>query len=111
MREKKKLVLWYNSFQELRRDLQAVIGTRANININIAQIENYGGETFLSEPLVQKMLADAKTSFTRCKTVSITSLLQDGQIIIWFTKFAMMFGSMNLFADSRPYLIFLVNFK
>ena len=57
------------SFQELRRDLQAVIGTRANINI--AQIENYGGETFLSEQLVQKMLNDAKTSFIRCKTVSI----------------------------------------
>lgn len=59
----------YSSFQELRRDLQAVIGTRANINI--AQIENYGGETFLSEPLVQKILHDAKTSFTRCKTVSL----------------------------------------
>uniref|UniRef100_A0A2A4K627 Exocyst complex component 5 n=1 Tax=Heliothis virescens TaxID=7102 RepID=A0A2A4K627_HELVI len=53
-------------FQELRRDLQAVIGTRANINI--AQIENYGGETFLSEQLVQRMINDAKTSFTRCKT-------------------------------------------
>ncbi|XP_026314909.1 exocyst complex component 5 [Hyposmocoma kahamanoa] len=62
-------------FQELRRDLQAVIGTRANININIAQIENYGGETFLSEPLVQKMLADAKTSFTRCKTLCTTNEL------------------------------------
>ncbi|CAK1583645.1 unnamed protein product [Parnassius mnemosyne] len=54
-------------FQELRRDLQAVIGTRANINI--AQIENYGGETFLSEQLVQKMLNDAKMSFLRCKTL------------------------------------------
>ncbi|KAM3956558.1 exocyst complex component Sec10 [Aphomia sociella] len=54
-------------FQELRRDLQAVIGTRANINI--AQIENYGGETFLSDQLVQKMLNDAKTSFIRCKTL------------------------------------------
>ncbi|XP_059053207.1 exocyst complex component 5 [Achroia grisella] len=54
-------------FQELRRDLQAVIGTRANINI--AQIENYGGETFLSEQLVNKMLNDAKTSFLRCKTL------------------------------------------
>lgn len=54
-------------FQELRRDLQAVIGTRANINI--AQIENYGGETFLSEHVVQKMLNDAQTSFTRCKTL------------------------------------------
>lgn len=54
-------------FQELRRDLQAVIGTRANINI--AQIENYGGETFLSEQLVQKMLNEAQISFIRCKTL------------------------------------------
>ncbi|XP_047994630.1 exocyst complex component 5 isoform X2 [Leguminivora glycinivorella] len=54
-------------FQELRRDLQAVIGTRANINI--AQIENYGGETFLSDTLVSRILSEAKTSFTRCKTL------------------------------------------
>ncbi|XP_063895855.1 exocyst complex component 5 isoform X1 [Helicoverpa armigera] len=54
-------------FQDFRRDLQAVIGTRANINI--AQIENYGGETFLSEQLVQRLINDAKTSFTRCKTL------------------------------------------
>ncbi|CAB3249137.1 unnamed protein product [Arctia plantaginis] len=58
-------------FQELRRDLQAVIGTRANINI--AQIENYGGETFLSEQLVQKMINDSKTSFIRCKTLCTTN--------------------------------------
>ncbi|XP_061384431.1 exocyst complex component 5 [Danaus plexippus] len=61
-------------FQELRRDLQAVIGTRANINI--AQIENYGGETFLSEQLVQKMLNDSKTSFMRCKTLCTANELQ-----------------------------------
>ncbi|CAG4953795.1 unnamed protein product, partial [Parnassius apollo] len=60
-------------FQELRRDFQAVIGTRANINI--AQIENYGGETFLSEQLVQKMLNDAKMSFLRCKTLCTTNEL------------------------------------
>ncbi|XP_045537856.1 exocyst complex component 5 [Papilio machaon] len=60
-------------FQELRRDLQAVIGTRANINI--AQIENYGGETFLSEQLVQKMLADANMSFLRCKTLCTSNEL------------------------------------
>lgn len=55
-------------FQELRRDLQAVIGGRANINI--AQIENYGGETFLSEELATQMLQDAKSSFIRCKAVT-----------------------------------------
>ncbi|XP_069360823.1 exocyst complex component 5 [Maniola hyperantus] len=67
-------------FQELRRDLQAVIGTRANINI--AQIENYGGETFLSEQLVQKMLSDAKTSFTRCKTLCTPNELSSTTIAL-----------------------------
>lgn len=56
-----------NSFQDLRRDLQAVIGTRANINI--AQIENYGGETFLSEELAIILLQDTKNAFQRCQLV------------------------------------------
>ncbi|XP_038206975.1 exocyst complex component 5 [Zerene cesonia] len=67
-------------FQELRRDLQAVIGTRANINI--AQIENYGGETFLSEQLVQRMLNDAKTSFLRCKTLCTSNELPGTAIVL-----------------------------
>ncbi|CAH2045399.1 unnamed protein product, partial [Iphiclides podalirius] len=67
-------------FQELRRDLQAVIGTRANINI--AQIENYGGETFLSEKLVQKMLNDAKMSFLRCKTLCTSNELPSTAVVL-----------------------------
>lgn len=55
-------------FQDLRRDLQAVIGTRANINI--AQIENYGGETFLSEELAIVILQDTKNGFQRCQLLS-----------------------------------------
>ncbi|CAG9813813.1 unnamed protein product [Phaedon cochleariae] len=55
-------------FQDLRRDLQAVIGTRANINI--AQIENYGGETFLSEELAVMVLQDTKHAFQRCQLLS-----------------------------------------
>lgn len=55
-------------FQDLRRDLQAVIGTRANINI--AQIENYGGETFLSEELAITILQDTKHAFQRCNLLS-----------------------------------------
>ncbi|KAI5643086.1 exocyst complex component sec10 domain-containing protein [Phthorimaea operculella] len=67
-------------FQELRRDLQAVIGTRANINI--AQIENYGGETFLSEQLVQRLLQDASTSFLRCKTLCTPNELSSTTITL-----------------------------
>lgn len=47
--------------------MQAVIGTRANINI--AQIENYGGETFLSEELSIMILQDTKQAFERCRLV------------------------------------------
>lgn len=58
-------------FQDLKRDLQAVIGTRTNINI--AQIENYGGETFLSEELAITILQDTKNAFQRCQLVCINS--------------------------------------
>jgi len=54
-------------FQDLRRDLQAVIGTRANFNI--AQIENYGGETFLSEEVAIALLQESKLAFRRCELV------------------------------------------
>uniref|UniRef100_A0A1A9X184 Exocyst complex component 5 n=1 Tax=Glossina brevipalpis TaxID=37001 RepID=A0A1A9X184_9MUSC len=55
-------------FQELKRDMQVLIGTRANINI--AQIEDYGGETFLSEELAIKMLQEANAALKRCHLLS-----------------------------------------
>ncbi|XP_017785913.1 PREDICTED: exocyst complex component 5 isoform X2 [Nicrophorus vespilloides] len=55
-------------FQDLKRDIQAAIATRANINI--AQIENYGGETFLSEELAITILQDTKHAFQRCQLLS-----------------------------------------
>lgn len=56
-------------FQDLRRDVQALIGTRANINI--AQIEDYGGETFLSEELAINLLQECKAAFKRCRLVCV----------------------------------------
>jgi len=50
-----------------------VIGTRANINI--AQIENYGGETFLSEEMAITILQESKYAFTRCQLVNGVILL------------------------------------
>lgn len=47
--------------------MQAVIGTRANFNI--AQIENYGGETFLSEEVAIGLLQESKLAFRRCELV------------------------------------------
>ena len=61
------LFILFLRFQDFRRDLQAVIGTRANINI--AQIEDYGGETFLSEELVISLIQESKQAFYRCKLV------------------------------------------
>lgn len=63
-----KKVLQTGGFQELRRDLQAVLGTRTNINI--AQIEDYGGETFLSEELAINLLQRSKLAFQRCSLLS-----------------------------------------
>nr|CAD7435764.1 unnamed protein product [Timema monikensis] len=60
-----------SSVQDLRRDLQAVIGTRANFNI--AQIENYGGETFLSEEVSIALLQESKLAFKRCQLLSSQS--------------------------------------
>lgn len=54
-------------FQELRRDLQTVIKTRTNFNI--MHIENYGGETFLSENVATSLLQEFNHSLDRCLTV------------------------------------------
>uniref|UniRef100_A0A1B0AIQ2 Exocyst complex component Sec10-like alpha-helical bundle domain-containing protein n=1 Tax=Glossina pallidipes TaxID=7398 RepID=A0A1B0AIQ2_GLOPL len=51
-------------FQELKRDMQVLVGTRANINI--AQIEDYGGEAFLSEELAIKMLQEVNAALKKC---------------------------------------------
>lgn len=63
-----KKQLQTSSFQELRRDLQAALAARTNINI--AQIEDYGGETFLSEELAIALLQRSKMAFQRCQLLS-----------------------------------------
>lgn len=54
--------------QDLRRDLQAVLGARANINI--ANIEDYGGETFLSVEVAIALLQETKMALQRCHALS-----------------------------------------
>ncbi|KAF7385575.1 hypothetical protein HZH68_014005 [Vespula germanica] len=63
-----KKQLQTGGFQELRRDLQAALAARTNINI--AQIEDYGGETFLSEELAIALLQKSKMAFQRCQLLS-----------------------------------------
>lgn len=55
-------------FQDLKRDMQAIISARTNINI--VQIDNYGGETFLSEELAINLLQESAGAFDRCSVVS-----------------------------------------
>ncbi|XP_025419969.1 exocyst complex component 5 [Sipha flava] len=58
-------------FQELRRDLQTVISTRTNFNI--MHIEDYGGETFLSEYVATSLLQEFNQALDRCCTLSSSS--------------------------------------
>lgn len=57
-----------NSINDIRRNIQDVIGTKANINIGPA-VENYGGETFLSEEVAISLLQETKQAFKRCQMV------------------------------------------
>ncbi|KAK9497068.1 hypothetical protein O3M35_004447 [Rhynocoris fuscipes] len=67
-KEHQKKQLQTGGFQDLRRDIKAAIRTRANINI--AQTEDFGGETFLSEDLVSVILQESKIAFKRCSALS-----------------------------------------
>ncbi|RZF42188.1 hypothetical protein LSTR_LSTR004337 [Laodelphax striatellus] len=75
-----KKIIQTGGFQDLRRDLQAVIGTRANINI--AQIEDYGGETFISEEVAITLLQDTKLALNRCLVLSQPSELANNAVLI-----------------------------
>jgi len=56
------------SISELRRDLQAAIITKANLHIGPA-VENYGGETFLSQEVAVNLMQEYKLAFKRCEMV------------------------------------------
>ncbi len=58
---------------EFRRDLQAVIGTKANLNLG-PTIENYGGETFLSQEVAINLLQECKLAFKRSDKVTTNTL-------------------------------------
>lgn len=66
--------IYYNfRFQELRRDLQTVISTRTNFNI--MHIEDYGGETFLSEYVATSLIQEFNQALDRCCTVFIIYII------------------------------------
>ncbi|XP_064108034.1 exocyst complex component 5-like [Macrobrachium nipponense] len=67
---------------DIRRNLQDVIGTKANINIGPAA-ENYGGETFLSEEVVISLLQETKQAFKRCQMLSTQSDVHNNAVQIF----------------------------
>lgn len=62
------------SILELRRDIQAVIASKANLNLGPV-IENYGGETFLSQEVTINLLQEFKLGFKRCQMVKLLMYL------------------------------------
>ena len=65
------ILISFTRITELRRDLQAKIGTMTKTGINIGPtIENYGGETFLSQEVTISLLQESKNAFKRCHVVS-----------------------------------------
>ncbi|XP_059169792.1 exocyst complex component 5-like [Physella acuta] len=65
---------------ELKRDIQARIGTVTKGGQNI---ENFGGETFLSQEVAINILQDTKNAFKRCHTLSSSSDLASNAIKIF----------------------------
>lgn len=63
-----KFTLNFCRISELRRDLQAAIITKANLHIGPA-VENYGGETFLSQEVAINLMQEYKLAFKRCEMV------------------------------------------
>ncbi|XP_047475468.1 exocyst complex component 5-like [Penaeus chinensis] len=67
---------------DIRRNIQDVIGTKANINIGPAA-ENYGGETFLSEEVAISLLQETKQAFKRCQMLSTQSDVHNNAVQIF----------------------------
>lgn len=63
-----KKQIHFGGIHDLRRDIQARIGARTNIIGPL--IDNYGGETFLSEEVAMNILQEHKLAFQRCQTLS-----------------------------------------
>uniref|UniRef100_A0A6M2DSW5 Exocyst complex component 5 n=1 Tax=Xenopsylla cheopis TaxID=163159 RepID=A0A6M2DSW5_XENCH len=75
-----KKQLQSGGFQDLRRDLQAKLAARTNLNI--AQIEDYGGETFLSEELAINILQESKVALNRCLMLSKEADLPTNMVLL-----------------------------
>lgn len=57
-----------HSLSEFRRDIQEIIGTKANLDFGL-KLENYGGETFLDDTVSASLIQETKSAILRCQTV------------------------------------------
>lgn len=65
---------------DLKRDIQAKIGTVTKAG---PQVENFGGETFLSQEVAISILQETKNAFRRCQVLSYSSDLSTNAVKIF----------------------------
>lgn len=66
--QKKQFSTGTEKLNDLKRDIQGLIASKANINLDTSV--SYGGETFLSEEVAINILQLTKSAFKRCKSLS-----------------------------------------
>ena len=66
---------------DLKRDALGLLA--AKTNLNLGDVTNYGGETFLSEEVAISLLQEAKEAFRRCQVLSKPSDLAANAEEIW----------------------------
>ena len=81
------------SIHDLKRDIQAKIGTVTKAG---PTVENFGGETFLSQEVAISILQETKNAFRRCQVVSKDSNK--------FNYFEFQFVNGTCYAHSLPQL-------
>lgn len=77
-----KKQIHFGGIHDLRRDIQARIGSRTNIISPV--VDNYGGETFLSEEVAMNILQDCKKAFDRCQLLSKQQSELPGNTVMLF---------------------------
>eukprot|EP00095_Tigriopus_kingsejongensis_P004470 maker-scaffold168_size293125-snap-gene-1.75 protein:Tk04470 transcript:maker-scaffold168_size293125-snap-gene-1.75-mRNA-1 annotation:"exocyst complex component 5" len=78
--QKKHLSTGSEKLYDLKRDIQGLIASKANINLDTSV--SYGGETFLSEEVAINILQLTKSAFKRCKSLSNESELPSNTLEI-----------------------------
>jgi len=79
--QRKNLSGGAGTVQELKRDIHGLIAARTNINL--ADVVDYGGKTFLSEDMAIMLIQETREAFRRCQILSKTSDLPRNAVEIF----------------------------